>query len=282
MPGRASVTRPVSCSRETTFRKIGKDFHHASAQATQHRGGWRTLLVSEWESISAPSRSTRLRRRSVEALVQRAPIALSPRRMPKFRWGRRASQRPMTDIFKGHDPSNAGASFYQDANVKGDGPWEKYALQVRRPGTPPLRQSTKSFFPYRFDAPDRSFSCSPAIYRLVRRGSLNSPRAPADVLVTEVTSVDDVVGLMKAQTAAWEAKTEPEKTRVHPSTCTRSTCRRRRSARWRRRRAVRDHCDDALRAVQTNPNDDHQRFADDRRAKHFTGSIMVAKDLMQF
>jgi hypothetical protein len=72
------------------------------------------------------------------------------------------------------------------------------------PGTPPYGKYKS--FSYRFDTLDRSFlftgdtGWSDAVIDLAKG---------ADVLVTEVTSTDDVIGLMK-RNGAWQAKTESE------------------------------------------------------------------------
>jgi ribonuclease BN (tRNA processing enzyme) len=141
------------------------------------------------------------------------------------------------------------------------------------PGTPPYGKYKS--FSYRFDTPDRSFlftgdtGWSDAVVELAKG---------ADVLVTEVTSVDDVVSLMK-RNGNWQDKTPAEQegwTRhmheehVSPEEVGKM------AAKAGVKTIVMTHFGPSL-----NPNDDYQRFADEAK-KHFSGEIKVAKDLMQF
>jgi ribonuclease BN (tRNA processing enzyme) len=100
----------------------------------------------------------------------------------------------------------------------------------------------------------------------------------ADVLVTEVTSVEDVIEVFR-RTGAWQAKTEDEQKG------------------WIRHMeeehvSPRDVAELATKAgiktiVMTHfgpsvrPNDDYQRFAEEAK-KHFSGQVVLAKDLMEY
>jgi len=130
-------------------------------------------------------------------------------------------------------------------------------------------------FSYRVDTPDRSFlftddtGPSDAVAALAKG---------ADVRVTEVTSVQDVIEVFK-RTGAWQAKTEDEQKG------------------WIRHMeeehvSPKDVVEMATRAgiktiVMTHfgpsvqPNDDYQRFADEAK-KYFSGNVVLAIDLMEF
>ena len=186
----------------------------------------------------------------------------------EIRWAE-GKQRPMADIFKGHDVE-AGV-IYQDANVKVtavENTHFKFA-----PGTPPYGKYKS--FSYRFDTPNRSFlftgdtGWSDEVVRLAKG---------VDVLVTEVTSIDDVVVLMK-RNGAWQAKTPAEQEG------------------WVRHMREEHVTSDEVGRIAANAgvktiimthfgpsidqNDDYQRFAGEAK-KHFPGTVLIAKDLMEF
>ena len=216
-----SVTQRIVQSGND-FRKVGKIF--ITHPHSDHTAGLATLLVSEWEYQRAEPID--IYGGGVEALVKGAIAYLTPNAEIRYAEGK---QRPMADIFKGHDV-NAGV-IYQDANVKVtavENTHFKFA-----PGTPPYGKYKS--FSYRFDTPDRSFlftgdtGWSDAVVELAKG---------ADVLVTEVTSVDDVVEPDEAQRRL-AGQDRRRSRRAGSATCTKSTCRRRRSARWRRRPASR-------------------------------------------
>jgi ribonuclease BN (tRNA processing enzyme) len=96
----------------------------------------------------------------------------------------------------------AAGIIYQDANIKVTAV-ENTHFRFQ-PGTPPYGKYKS--FSYRFDTLGRSFlftgdtGWSDAVIDLAKG---------ADVLVTEVTDTDDVIGLMK-RNGAWQAKSESE------------------------------------------------------------------------
>jgi ribonuclease BN (tRNA processing enzyme) len=244
------------------FRKVGKIF--ITHPHSDHTAGLATLMVSQWEYQRAEP--TDIYGGGVEALVKGALDYLTPN--AEIRWAE-GKKRPMADTFHGHDV-NAGV-IYQDANVKVTAA-ENTHFNFQ-PGTPPYGKYKS--FSYRVDAPDRSFlftgdtGWSDAVIDLARG---------ADVLVTEVTSVDDVIGLMK-RNGAWQAKTAAEQEgwirhmheeHVSPEEVGKM------AAKAGVKTIVMTHFGPSL-----DPNDDFARFATEAK-KHFSGEILVAKDLSQF
>src|SRR5262249_10546674 len=131
----------------------------------------------------------------VESLVKGALAYLAPN--AAIRWAE-GKKRPIADTFKGHD-IEAGI-IYQDANIKVTA-FEHIDFRFE-PRTP--RSGKYRSYSYRFGTLDRSFlfagdaGWSDAVIDRARG---------ADVLVTEVTDRDDVIGLMK-RNGAWHAKTD--------------------------------------------------------------------------
>ena len=126
------------------FRAVGKIF--ITHPHSDHTAGLATLLVSEWEYQRAELID--VYGGGVEALVNGVIAYLTPN--AEIRWAE-GKQRPMADVFKGHDVE-AGV-IYQDANVKVtavENTHFKFA-----PGTPPYGKYKS--FSYRFDTPNRSF-----------------------------------------------------------------------------------------------------------------------------
>ncbi len=256
-----SVTQRIVQSGND-FRKVGKIF--ITHPHSDHTAGLATLLVSEWEYQRAEPID--IYGGGVEALVKSAIAYLTPNAEIRFSEGK---QRPMADIFKGHDV-NAGV-IYQDANVKVTAVENSHFKFA--PGTPPYGKYKS--FSYRFDTPDRSFlftgdtGWSDAVVDLAKG---------ADVLVTEVTSVDDVVALQK-RNGAWQAKTPAEQEgwirHMHEEHVTPEEVGKM-AAKAGVKMIVMTHL-----APSPNPDDDYQRFADEAK-KHFSGEIKVARDLMQF
>ena len=130
-------------------------------------------------------------------------------------------------------------------------------------------------FSYRFDTLDRSFlftgdtGWSDAVIDLAKG---------ADVLVTEVTSTDDVIGLMK-RNGAWQAKTESEQEgwlrHMHEEHVTPEEV-----GRFAAQAGVKTVVMTHL-SPSPDPNDDFARYAIAAK-KHFSGSVLIAKDLMKF
>jgi ribonuclease BN (tRNA processing enzyme) len=142
-----------------------------------------------------------------------------------------------------------------------------------QPGTPP--HGKYKSFSYRVETPERTFlftgdtGPSDAVAALAKG---------ADVLVTEVTSVQDVIEVFK-RTGAWQAKTEDEQKgwirhmeeeHVSPKDVAEM------ATKAGIKMIVMTHLGPSVR-----PDDDYQRFADEAK-KYFSGQVMVAKDLMEF
>ncbi|HLH89082.1 MAG TPA: MBL fold metallo-hydrolase [Xanthobacteraceae bacterium] len=244
------------------FRKVGKIFiTHAHSD---HTAGLATLLVSQWEYQRAEP--TDIYGGGVEALVKGALAYLTPN--AEIRWAE-GKRRPMEATFRGHDVS-AGV-IYRDANIVVTAV-ENTHFHFE-PDTPPYGKYKS--FSYRIETPGRVFlftgdtGPSAAVEALAKG---------ADVLVTEVTVIDDVLALFK-KSDAWRAKTEAEQKgwirhmqeeHVSPQYVAEL------AAKAGVKTIVMTHL-----SPSTDPNDDYHRFVDEAK-KHFSGEVVVAKDLMQF
>jgi ribonuclease BN (tRNA processing enzyme) len=256
-----NVTRRIVQSGHD-YRKVGKIF--ITHPHSDHTAGLATLMVSQWEYQRVEP--TDIYGGGVEALVKGALAYLTPN--AEIRWAE-GKKRPMADTFHGHDVG-AGVIF-QDANVKVtavENTHFKFA-----PGTPPYGKYKS--FSYRVDTPGRSFlftgdtGWSDAVVGLAKG---------ADVLVTEVTSVEDVVDVMK-KNGAWQAKTPDEQTgwirHMHEEHVTPEEVGKM-ATQAGVKTVIMTHF-----GPSTRPNDDFQRFADEAK-KHFSGEVKVAKDLAEF
>jgi ribonuclease BN (tRNA processing enzyme) len=241
------------------FRKVGRIF--ITHPHSDHTAGLATLMVSQWEYQRAEPYGG-----GIEALVKGALSYLTPN--AEIRWAE-GKRRPMADTFKGHDI--AAGTVYQDANIKVTAV-ENTHFQFQ-PGTPPYGKYKS--FSYRFDAPDRSFlftgdtGWSDAVIELAKG---------VDVLVTEVTDGEDVIALMK-RNGAWQAKTEFEQQgwlrHMHEEHVTPEEVGRL-AAKAGVKTVVMTHL-----SPSPDPNDEYARYADAAR-KHFSGPVLIAKDLMRF
>jgi ribonuclease BN (tRNA processing enzyme) len=244
------------------FRKVGKVF--ITHPHSDHTAGLATLMVSQWEYQRAEP--TDIYGGGVDALVKGALAYLTPN--AEIRWAE-GKKRPMADTFHGHDVS--GGVIYQDANVKVSAVENTHFKFPQ--GSPPFGKYKS--FSYRVDAPDRSFlftgdtGWSDAVVDLAKG---------ADVLVTEVTSAEDVVELMK-KNGAWQAKTQAEQDgfirHMHEEHVTAEEV-----AKMATKAGVKTIVMTHF-GPSVNPNDDYTRFATEAK-KTFSGEIKVAKDLMQF
>jgi ribonuclease BN (tRNA processing enzyme) len=255
------VTRRIVQSGND-FRKVGKIF--ITHPHSDHTAGLATLLVSQWEYQRAEP--TDIYGGGVEALVKGALAYLGPN--ADIRWAE-GKKRPMEATFHGHDVS--GGVIYKDANIVVTAA-ENTHFNFQ-PGTPPYGRYKS--FSYRVETPDRTFlftgdtGPSDAVAALAKG---------ADVLVTEVTSVADVIDVFK-RTGAWQAKTEDEQKgwirhmeeeHVSPKDVAEM------AAKAGIKTIVMTHLGPSVR-----PDDDYQRFADEAK-KYFPGQVVVAKDLMEF
>jgi ribonuclease BN (tRNA processing enzyme) len=256
-----SVTARVAQSGQD-FRRIGKIF--ITHPHSDHTAGLATLMVSQWEYQRAEP--TDIYGGGVEALVKGALAYLTPN--AEIRWAE-GKRRPMADTFKGHDV--AAGVIFQDANVKVTAV-ENSHFQFQ-PGTPPYGKYKS--FSYRFDAADRSFlftgdtGWSDAVVDLAKN---------ADVLVTEVTDTDDVIALMK-RNGAWQAKTPSEQEgwlrHMHEEHVTPEEVGKL-AAKAGVKTIVMTHL-----SPSPDPNGDFAHYAAAAK-KHFSGEVLVAKDLMKF
>jgi ribonuclease BN (tRNA processing enzyme) len=244
------------------FRKIGKIF--ITHPHSDHTAGLATLMVSEWEYQRAEP--VDIYGGGVEGLVKGAMDYLTTN--AEIRWAE-GKKRPMADTFHGHDVQPG--VIYQDANVKVTAVENThYHFQ---PGTPPYGKYKS--YSYRFDTPGRvvfftgDTGPSDAVTELAKG---------ADLYVTEVTSVDEVVEQFK-RSGAWQAKTPSEQEgfirHMHEEHVTPEEVGKM-AAKAGVKIIVMTHFGPSV-----NPNDDYQRYADEAK-KYFSGQIMVAKDLMQF
>jgi ribonuclease BN (tRNA processing enzyme) len=244
------------------FRKVGKIF--ITHPHSDHTAGLATLMVSQWEYQRAEP--TDVYGGGVEALVKGALAYLTPN--AEIRWAE-GKKRPMADTFKGHDI--AAGIVYQDPNIKVTAV-ENTHFQFQ-PGTPPYGRYKS--FSYRFDAPDRSFlftgdtGWSDAVIELAKG---------TDVLVTEVTDGEEVIALMQ-RNGAWQAKTQSEQQgwlrHMHEEHVTPEEVGRL-AAKAGVKTVVMTHL-----SPSPDPNDEYARYADAAR-KHFSGPVLIAKDLMKF
>jgi ribonuclease BN (tRNA processing enzyme) len=255
------VTRRIVQSGND-FRKVGKIF--ITHPHSDHTAGLATLMVSQWEYQRAEP--TDIYGGGVEALVKGALAYLTPN--AEIRWAE-GKKRPMDATFHGHDV--AAGVIYKDANITVTAA-ENTHFNFQ-PGTPPYGKYKS--FSYRVETPQRTFlftgdtGPSDAVTALAK---------DADVLVTEVTSIDDVIDVFK-RTGAWQAKTEDEQKgwirhmqeeHVSPKDIGEM------ATKAGVKTVVMTHIGPSVR-----PNDDYQRFADEAK-RYFSGQVVVAKDLMEF
>lgn len=257
-----NVTRRI-VEAGADFRQVGKIF--ITHGHSDHTMGLATLLNVQWEfqrrepiDIYGPLGTEATTSGAIQYLTANAEI----------RWAE-GKKTPMNDIFHAHDV--APGLIYQDANVKvtaiennhfhfpaGSVPFGKY----------------KSYA-YRFETADRVIvftgdtGPSDAVTQLA---------TGADILVTEVVSVDDVVQLF-IRNGAWQTKTPSEQEgfirhmkeeHLVPEDVGQM------AAKAGVKVVVMTHL-----PPTRDPNDDFQRYVDEAK-KFYNGKIIVAKDLMEF
>ena len=244
------------------FRQVGKVF--ITHPHSDHTNGLATLLNAQWEYQRREP--TDVYGAGVEALVKGAIAYLTPNAEIRWSEGKRTD---MAKVFRGHDVEPG--AIYQDANVR------VTALENTHFNFPPDSPGYGKYrsYSYRFDTPGRvvvftgDTGPSEALTELAKG---------ADVLVTEVTAVEEVIEVMK-KNGAWQAKTRDEQEgwirhmneeHVTPEQVGRM------AATAGVKTVVMTHLSPTV-----NPKDDYQRYADGAK-KFFSGSILVAKDLMQF
>ena len=175
------------------FRKVGKIF--ITHPHSDHTAGLATLLVSAWEYQRREPID--IYGGGVEALVKGAIAYLSPNAEIRWAEGKKA---PMADLFHGHDVPPGVV--YQDANVKVTAVENSHFNFPQ--GSPPYGKYKS--YSYRFETPGRvvvfSGDTGPS-------DALTELAKGADLLVTEVTLVEDVIDVFK-RTGAWQVKTPDE------------------------------------------------------------------------
>jgi ribonuclease BN (tRNA processing enzyme) len=244
------------------FRQVGRIFiTHAHSD---HTAGLATLLVSEWEYQRREPID--IYGGGVERLVNGAISYLTPN--AEIRWSE-GKKTPMADIFRGHDV--APGPIYQDANVKVTAVENShFNFEQGAPASGRYRS-----YSFRFETPDRVIvftgDTGPS-------GAVTELARGADLLVTEVTSIDDVIEVFK-RSGAWQVKTAAEQQgwirhmreeHVTPEEVGMM------AARASVKKVVMTHFSPSI-----DPSGDVQRYVDAAK-KHFAGPIVAARDLMQF
>jgi ribonuclease BN (tRNA processing enzyme) len=233
---------------------------------SDHTGGLGGLLSTEYDynrtkpvNIYGPPGMDEV----VKALVQFLSVSADIRNSEGMR------RVPAAKIFFGHDTGTG--VIYQDANVKVTAAENSHFNF--RPGTPAYGKFKS--YSYRFETADRvvvfSGDTGPS-------AGLEELAKGADLLVTEVISVDEWKEL-QVRTGRWPSMTPEQQARAL-------------------RREVEEHITPdeigklATRAnvktvvlshflPATDPKDDYARFGEQVN-KHFSGEVLVAKDLMEF
>ena len=244
------------------FRQVGKVFiTHAHSD---HTAGLATLLVSQWEYQRREP--TDIYGGGVEALVKGAIAYLTPNAEIRWAEGKRIK---MEQVFRGHDV--APGAVYQDANVR------VTAVENTHFNFPPDSPGYGKYrsYSYRFETPGRvvvftgDTGPSSALIELAKG---------ADVLVTEVTSADDVIEVFK-KNGIWQAKTPAEQEgfvrHMHEEHVTPEDVGKMAAAAGVKA-VVLTHLSPTV-----DPKDDYQRYVDGAK-KFYSGQIQLAKDLMQF
>ena len=175
------------------FRQVGRVFiTHAHSD---HTNGLATLLNAQWEYQRREP--TEVYGSGAEALVQGAIAYLTPNAEIRWSEGKRVK---MADVFRGRDV--VPGAVYQDANVRVSAVENThFNFAPDSPGHGKYRS-----YSYRFETPGRvvvfTGDTGPS-------EALTALAKAADVLVTEVTVVEDVIEVMK-KNGAWQAKTPDE------------------------------------------------------------------------
>jgi len=257
-----NVTRRI-VQAGSDFRQVGKVF--ITQPHSDHTMGLATLMVSAWEfqrlepiDIYGPPGVERLVNGALQYLAVNAEI----------RWAE-GKTTPMAELFHAHDVQPG--LVFQDKNVKVTAVENThFNFPV---GSPPYAKYKS--YSYRFETPDRVIvfmgdsGPSEALIELAK---------DADLLVTEGVAVEDVIEVLK-RNGSWQAKTpEAQKgwmlhmTQEHITPEDGGKI----AAKARVKTLVMSHLPPTL-----NLGDDFQRYVDAAK-KHFSGRIVVARDLMVF
>jgi len=258
--GDGAVRRIVRSGHD--FRRVGQVF--ITHPHSDHTNGLATLLNAQWEYQRREP--TDVYGYGVASLVKGAIAYLTPN--AEIRWSEGKRTR-MEDVFRGHDV--APGAVYQDANVR------VTAVENTHFNFAPDSQGAGKYrsYSYRFDTPGRvvvftgDTGPSPALTELAKG---------ADVLVTEVTQVEDVIEVLK-KNGNWQTKSAAEQAgwiqhmrqeHVTPEDVGRM------AAAAGVKTVVLTHLSPSV-----DPKDDFQRYVDGAK-KFFPGPVLLAKDLMQF
>jgi ribonuclease BN (tRNA processing enzyme) len=244
------------------FRQVGKVF--ITHPHSDHTNGLATLLNAQWEF--ARREPTDIYGYGVEALVKGAIAYLTPNAEVRWSEGKRIK---MTDVYRGHDIEPGAV--YQDANVRVTAVENTH---FNFPPDDPARGKYRSYS-YRFQTPDRVIvftgdtGPSEALTQLAKG---------ADLLVTEVNVTEEVIELQK-RNGSWQAKTSAEQEgwikhmreeHITPEQVGQM------AAAAAVKTVVMTHFTPTV-----DPKDGYKRYVDGAK-KFFPGSILLAKDLMQF
>lgn len=244
------------------FRQVGKVFiTHAHSD---HTNGLATLLNAQWEY---PKReATDVFGGGGEALVKGAIAFLTPNAEVRWTEGKRT---PMEKVFRGHDV--APGAIFQDANVR------VIAIENSHFNFPPDSPAYGKYrsYSYRFETPGRvvvfTGDTGPS-------AALTELAKGADLLVTEVNVTEEVVEMQK-RNGSWQGKSPAEQAafirHMNEEHVTPAQVGQMASAAGVKT-VVLTHFTPTV-----NRNDDYQRFVDATR-KVYSGSVVLAKDLMQF
>lgn len=245
------------------FRRLGTIFitHHHS----DHMAGLATLLAIQWEfnrkeptNVYGPPGTTRMVNGAIDYFTVNAEIRTTE-----------GKSTPLSKVFVGHDV--APGTVYQDANVK--------VIAVENshfniPKTNPYFGKHKSFS-YRFETPDRVIvftgdtGPSEAVVALAKG---------ADVLVSEVLNAEEIKqrrirsGLWQKMPAAEQVAFMQHLTEEHVSPTQVGEM----ATRAGVKTVILNHL-----ASSGKPDDDFKRYGDEV-SKHFSGRVIVAKDLMEY
>ena len=258
--GDGAVRRIVRAGYD--FRRVGKVF--ITHPHSDHTNGLATLLNAQWEY--ARREPTDVYGYGVEALVKGAIAYLTPNAEVRWSEGKRIK---MEQVFRGHDV--APGAIYQDANVR------VIATENTHFNFPPESPAHGKYrsYSYRFETPGRT---------VVFTGDTGPSKAleqlakGADLLVTEVNVTQEVIELQK-RNGSWQAKSPAEQEawirhmneeHITPEQVGQL------AAAAGVKTVVLTHFTPTV-----NRNDDYQRFVDATK-KHYSGSVVLAKDLMQF
>jgi ribonuclease BN (tRNA processing enzyme) len=242
------------------FRQVRKIFiTHAHSD---HTNGLVTLLAPQWDFQSAMP--TDIYGSGVEALVRGTIDYLTVN--AEIRWSE-GRKRPMVATIHGHDVEPG--LVYQDANVKVTAVENTHFHFA--PGSPGYGRYKS--YSYRFETPDRvvfftgDTGPSDAVIDLAKG---------ADLYLTEVTSPEDVLELLK-RNGAMQSASEQEGFLHHmreehltPEDVGKM------AAKAGVKAVVMTHLSPTV-----IPNDDYQRYIDVAK-KFYAGPITLAKDLMKF